>query len=390
MIRSLLKKSIPTILTDSIAASYFDTKFDNTVDYSNKGYIEIPAKSKSTGETHIIRALNPDSTLAKEAPNLAKRAFLQETLRLCTICPDAILIDTFEIDEYRICYAMNPILSPMKPSSPTNIDFSKLLENLIADMQYITKLKGTNVSALRTFQIYEKNSSNKKLDNLPLYMVQDWGRVISKTIPAESDRPVMEKSALELTKYKEKVSVYQIATSIFKVGGLPEEELVELSFNRGRNYDRLLKSLLESDEISALKLSENQKMLLMEMLAKDPTKRPTLEELHKKLEGLEGGMRKEPVNSNNRNSNFIKNVRSVSTQIPNNSQKSPEPQKKQKIRIIVENKGESSFQGASLQPIQKDNNNGNENSVLKKPKTLKEHLDYPNPSIITEVILLNP
>src|SRR5690242_15039447 len=96
---SELEEPIADSLTFTIRTSYVNFQFDNKVNYKNIGYIEIPAESRSTGEIHIIRALNPYSTIAKETPNLAKRAFLQEMLRLCTICPDAILIDTFDIEE---------------------------------------------------------------------------------------------------------------------------------------------------------------------------------------------------------------------------------------------------------------------------------------------------
>src|SRR4051812_20418838 len=103
------KKTVGDALTPKIMLSYSDFIQLETGNEETAGYFLFQAKSLLNQEIHHIRAFNLNSNSAQQSINQAITIFLQETLRLCSLQPDAIVLDTFEFYNNKICYAVKPI-----------------------------------------------------------------------------------------------------------------------------------------------------------------------------------------------------------------------------------------------------------------------------------------
>ena len=87
-------------LTPNIKLSYTIEKELHNEAWENLGYYVYEVKSYFTNEIYHLRALNLRSSYAeKHGLDNAITLFLQETIRLCTLHPGSIMIDTFEFYE---------------------------------------------------------------------------------------------------------------------------------------------------------------------------------------------------------------------------------------------------------------------------------------------------
>jgi len=187
----LQKASQPTPninpLTPNISLGYANVTLMSSKeeDEKNMGYLVYQGRSKAKDEIHHIRALNHGSDFAKKSINLAITLFLQETLRMCSLYPHCIILDTLEFHEKKICYAMKPLTSPVPELA--KLDVSSLLKDLLTDLNYLTSKGGIDqlcISKSRIYQIQHTNSSlhgDHQLHNHrlpPFYFMQDWNKVI--------------------------------------------------------------------------------------------------------------------------------------------------------------------------------------------------------------------
>ena len=81
---------------------YSDFVRINKGDEETVSHFAFRVKSIRTGEIHHLRAFNSSSILAKQDINKAITVFLQETLRLCCIHPDASVIESFEFHNMKL------------------------------------------------------------------------------------------------------------------------------------------------------------------------------------------------------------------------------------------------------------------------------------------------
>ena len=265
------------VFTPHIRLIYEDFKPIQDIDRETMSCLVFQAKSKSTGETHHIRAFNSLSLFAQQAPNKAITIFLQETLRLCSLRPDVIVPNTLEFHENKICYAVLPIISPV-PSSPSNLNISRLLECLIGDLKHLmTHNVNTRIIAPTIYELSSKDPGTNahKPDELPLYLVHDWNRVFWTTAAMLKKKNVMESNARDQT-IRQKKSVYQLALTILEIGQLNRRETDNLLANSGENLQKTLNRVL-----GQLKLPTNDQdiKLLSKMLDKEVSQRPNFEEI---------------------------------------------------------------------------------------------------------------
>ena len=109
MLEDITKPASLDVLTPNIQLNYKDYIQIQTDSNNITGHIIYQAKLNTTDETHHIRAFNSNSTMPHKNMNQAITLFLQETLRLCYLNPEAIIKETFEFYDNKICYAMKPI-----------------------------------------------------------------------------------------------------------------------------------------------------------------------------------------------------------------------------------------------------------------------------------------
>lgn len=207
------KNSVGDALTPKIILSYSDFIRIDTENEETAGYFMFQAKSILNQEIHHIRAFNLNSNTAQQHINQTITIFLQETLRLCSMCPDAVLLDTFEFSNNKICYAVKPITSPINSSLQT-LDIFRLLKGLISDLKCLSHYGDIQIPVSTIYQI-EASSSRKNVgdNSLPQYFVQDWNQVISSTALALTNlsngqfNPL--ETSLQMSETRQKSTVYQ-------------------------------------------------------------------------------------------------------------------------------------------------------------------------------------
>ena len=271
------------LLTPNIKLAYADLKcLDETQLYEKQGFLIFQGKCRSNNQIHHIRALNLNFPPAQENTNKVITIFLQETLRICSLYPDCILLDTLEFHENKICYAIKPITSPIK-SNTSKLDVFCLLKQLITDIKYLSHHGGALncVSSTNIYQI-EKPPTSKDRDCLPVYFMQDWNQAIWAGA-TKNDVKTLETST-RINSTSEQDGVYGLALTILEMGGLNTSEIKSLLVNCGSNYEETLKSVLNNPKIVSLNLSLNIKRILTMMLDQDGKKRPSFEEILKILQ----------------------------------------------------------------------------------------------------------
>ena len=207
-------------LTPNMREKYSDFKEISSNSYENIGYYTYEALSMRTKEIHQIRALNIRSNLAESNINQAITLFLQETLKLCTISPNSILIDTFEFSSNKICYALKPGTYLIEPS-PQNLNGNKLFTSLVTDLSLLNHFGDIQIPASKVHQI--KKAMTTKTDDAswsPSYFVQDWIDVVWNS---HSLNQGLKESVVAL--FNEKENVYQLALSLLEVAGVMREEV---------------------------------------------------------------------------------------------------------------------------------------------------------------------
>lgn len=129
-------------LTPNIRFLYRDYKLTSTGDLEKLSYLTFQAKSNSDDHYYEIRAFNPTSIHALSNKDRALTLFLQETLKYYSLAPDAFVLNSLEVQEDKICYALKvsstPLLDQSNRSSIPKFDFSKLLKDASEDLNHLS------------------------------------------------------------------------------------------------------------------------------------------------------------------------------------------------------------------------------------------------------------
>lgn len=232
---------------------------------SDSSYYKVfTAKSCIDGLKYSIRALDLESQLVQRDYSTAATLFIQEILRLCLRLgtSDVIIIENFEIYKGKIAFVSLPTLDLqnrakdfVKASDPS-LNIERMLKDIFSDIHFLyTRM---NLSAI---PIYPKNLC--RLEGTSTYFLSDW-----------SIGQVSDQKNLSPTPSKEYFALGLISLKIADIENQEIEDLLKI------RHDGMYYASLEF-LVKKLK-SEPLQKLVFELLQKDPTKQPKLEELVKK------------------------------------------------------------------------------------------------------------
>lgn len=279
-------------LTPKIQARYADLNLLDTENSKTLGYLTYEAKLRTTGEIHHIRVFNHDSSFAERDLNLTTTLFLQETLRLCSLYPHGILLDTFEFHEGKICYALKPVVSRV-PDAP-KLNPSKLLKNILTDLNYLTPEfeRGSGnffVDKSRFYQIQpccddSESRDSSQENSSPSYFMKDWIQVVWTSMLAEENVEMnrsqsLSDSTVSLRNNTEKESVYDFALNFLELYGINSQD-VKTMLKAPSLYDIVLQRILfENPLLDSQIFPLDVRKTLTWMLAKNTLDRPRITEI---------------------------------------------------------------------------------------------------------------
>lgn len=265
-------------LTPKIREEYTDLTLLSTEDERRLGYLVFQAKSRTNDQIHHIRALNCASEFVQQDTNTAITLFIQETLRLYSLNPKSILLDTVEFFDNQLCYAMKPISSQVQPSQ--NLNLASLLKNLLTDLTYLSS-KGADKISLPTTRIHQVTKKSQ-----PLYFIQDWCSIAAENAAA-NDKLLQTLPTKSIKEAIEKENIYNLALSVLELCGLNKQEIKSLYINAPSFYEEALKKVvLENPNLDNKIFTPEIKDVLLIMLTQ-PKERPTAKYLLKVLEILD-------------------------------------------------------------------------------------------------------
>ena len=281
MIISPSKPTPSDVLTPDIRLGFSDFSLLSTQDSENLGYLVFQAKSRANDQLYHIRALNLNSIFAEASRNRATTLFLQETLRLCMLAPDCIVLDSLEFYENRICYALKPVTSAIFGCHDNHartvlpqLDIPLLLKSLLGDISYLSKHRSEalHFSPSRFYQI--KRAEEASL----VYFLQDWNQVVG----TESKTDAWDQSSTHISGLTEQENIYELAMSILELHGESREEIK--ATKPTKYYDEVIKAAVwKNQNLESQSISSELKNLLVNMLNKDSSKRPKFNEILREL-----------------------------------------------------------------------------------------------------------
>ena len=281
MIISQSKPTPSDVLTPDTRLGFSDFSLLSTQDSENLGYLVFQAKSRANDQLYHIRALNLNSIFAEASRNRATTLFLQETLRLCMLAPDCIVLDSLEFYENRICYAVKPVTSAIFGCHDNHtltvlpqLDISLLLKGLLEDINYLSKHRSETLHFPSSRLYHIQRAEEASL----VYFLQDWNQIAG----VESSMNAMNKSLLQNHRLTEQENIYELAMSILELHGESREEIIVT--RPTRYYDEVIKAAVwKNQNLESQSISSDLKNLLVNMLDKDASNRPKFNEILKKL-----------------------------------------------------------------------------------------------------------
>lgn len=289
------KKSIAaTALTPQIKQSYTDFELVDYHSSESTGYFEFQAKSSKNAELHYIRALNLGSELAKRSPNTAITLFLQEMLRFCSLNASAILLDTLEFHEQKICYAIKHqctsiISQPEKPST-LRLDIPRLLKQTLLDLEQICSAHHGKFHLLLP-RIYHIEKLNP-----PVYFLHDWAQIISAVRdPTPKD---LSDTTLSLSMSEEKEHVYNLALQILGLYGVQSEEIQKIKEVSPSFYESILDVAVRNNKNLGSYLDSKAKEIILKMLERDEVNRLSIQQVVEAVNSI-GKEEEEKISENN-------------------------------------------------------------------------------------------
>lgn len=252
-------------LTSNIQKRYKDLALltDPYVSKSS-GFLEFKAVDSFTNHPVHIRALNMVFSNASQDYNRTISLFLQETLRLNALNGDAIILDSVEYQDGKLCYAMKPIAS--NASFSPNLNLDKLLKDVLNDVDHLS-CKGKTRVHIPQSNIYQIINHSQQSTS---YFLQDWNQIMSKAVKKAED--------------VEAENVYEVALRIIGLTGLKAED-IEIS-KENSFYDFIVEAAVYKNErLKNNSVTDAQKKLLVTMLKKQTQERPKIKEIMSVLDG---------------------------------------------------------------------------------------------------------
>ena len=166
------------VLTPNLKLMYTDMKV--VTSYAYGPCRVLTATSKKDGKVHYIREFNPSLYSGRDL-DLWRNLFMQELLHLCARNPKNILIETFEMADDVIAYAMQPYIDletlkneavSQKKSIPDLLDIEKLIKDTSESIYFLRERK--KIPSCEGFldlsNIYKFEGSSTS------YFIGDWAK----------------------------------------------------------------------------------------------------------------------------------------------------------------------------------------------------------------------
>ena len=275
-----------TPITPKLRLIYTDFKFVT----QTTSYKVFQAKScYAPFGFHIIRALDTSSEFVKNDFNVAATLFIKELLRLYSLYPDHVLIDTFESSEdgRRMAYAVLPYTTLSQHVNNSTASFKKndvldprviqkLLRDSLTDIEFIRK----NISLISLHSILDPNNICYIAEKNAFFL-SNWSKTYENDPEEElsTSSVFLSQESLQKTLTSQEISkeLSALALTVLKIDGIDCKDL-ELFIAASKNplmCDAGVKGMV----VDAFKNSEYIKDLMIRMLSKDPLKLPRLKEI---------------------------------------------------------------------------------------------------------------
>ena len=259
---------------------YFDFKLiQQTTSY---GLFE--AKCRNSDALHMIRVLDPTVEFVSNNYDFAATLFIQELLRLHSLIPDAVFINTFEISSNgkSMAYASRPYYSlkfesdqcdQLRECSKNPNIIENLIRDVICDIEFLRKdLQLTNImDSLGLESIYF-------MQDKKTFFVGNW----TKLYEAEMDNSALNSNYLtSMSMISDPKITSQVLSRELKKVAYAALEWKEIDYAElevikiPKAYDFAVKAMLSD----ILEESDQLYLLLKRLLSLDPQNLPTLQEL---------------------------------------------------------------------------------------------------------------
>ena len=162
-----------TIIPPKTRLLYTDFRLNSRAHY----FKIFSALAKIDSKSVSVRVLDFNSEFYCSNPNVASTLFIQELLRLCTLHPESIIIEHFEICDKAIAFVTTPYL-PLEHvvkemENPQSLDIEKLIKDVLIDLNFLVydmRLAGQNsIIHIGFDNIYQISGTES-------YIVGDWAK----------------------------------------------------------------------------------------------------------------------------------------------------------------------------------------------------------------------
>ena len=252
-------------------------------------YAVYEAKLLQNQQIVTIRALDTSAEAVKTNYAFAATLFVQELLRICSLHPDLLFLNTFEIDlSGKMGFATLPYtslrdeldnLQSAKANGAIITTFSgtksvkDLISDVLSDIEFLTtKLNARNCHRIINIQnIYHFKEKDT-------YFLGDWANILNpKNYSIEHGNGELEKQPDE-PNLNVADEIFELGLAVLELNGLSQEKLESISASNSTFEGKLNYAVQEVLEDDNCTLPAKTKSLVERMLKKDENLRPKLEE----------------------------------------------------------------------------------------------------------------
>lgn len=231
---------------------------------------------------HTIRVLNSNSQFVEDDFDSAASLFIKELLRLVSIQPNCVIVDSFEIFKGKIAFATLPYASlscqeikSLKQTFNGIDNVSDMIANVLSDVEFLRKeLRIENCSNILTLQ------SIFKFEESDTYFLGHWLNTILSEEVSECTMTIGDATTSSVL-YRE---IMSLVLRIIELNGLDQGRMKKLRKMESKNhvwFETVIVGLLFGDDLPHM--SEELKELLKTMVHKENKLRPTFDEFKMRL-----------------------------------------------------------------------------------------------------------